>query len=186
MTEYRTGFWTEGPAPANVTFGANTIVTDRLAFKRFRSALPLGLKIGAHCTMDGVHFDVGEHGSIEVGDYCYFTSVVLLSELKVQIGSYVLIGWNTTISDSDFHLISPAERVADAIALSPLGKGMPRPVILKRPVIIEDNALIGPGCTISKACVLAREQSSNREAWLRAISLPLGKSWEAQRKSSAR
>jgi acetyltransferase-like isoleucine patch superfamily enzyme len=72
---------------------------------------------------DGVHFDLGEQGRILIGDYCYFTNVVLLCELEVRIGSYVVIGWNTTISDTDFHPLAPAERIADAIACSPLGRG---------------------------------------------------------------
>ena len=52
------------------------------------------LVIGANCTMDGVHFAIGEGGRIAVGDFCYFTNAVLLCELELQIGNYVVIGWN--------------------------------------------------------------------------------------------
>ena len=64
--------------------------------------------------MDGVHFDLGKTGRVQIGDFCYFTNAVLLCELELHIGNYVVIGWNTTITDTDFHPISPAERVADA------------------------------------------------------------------------
>ena len=144
------GRWTEGAAPQNVRLGAGTLVTDSLAFKRFHSRVPLALTIGAHCTMDGVHFDVGEAGQVEIGDYCYFTNAVLLCELQLRIGSYVVIGWNATIADTDFHPIAPAERIADAISQSPLGKGRPRPPIARSPVIIEDDVWIGPNATILK------------------------------------
>lgn len=100
--------------------------------------------------MDGVHFDLGEKGRMTIGDYCYFTNAVLLCELEVRIGNYVMIGWNATIADTDFHPIVPAQRIADAIACSPLGKGKPRPEVLKRPIIIEDDVWIGPNATILK------------------------------------
>src|SRR5437868_5044074 len=93
-TPLQPGRWKEGPTPANATFGVNTIVSGELAFKRFHGNEPDALIIGAHCTMDGVHFDVGERGRMTVGDYCYFTNAVLLCELEVRVGSYVVIGWN--------------------------------------------------------------------------------------------
>jgi len=144
------GTWREGTPPPNVTLGSNTLITGDLAFKRFHSSQPGALVIGAHCTMDGVHFDLGPGGRVSVGDYCYFTNVVLLCELEVCIGNYVVIGWNATIADTDFHPLAPAERIADAVACSPLGKGRPRPAVLKRPVIIEDDVWIGPNATLLK------------------------------------
>ena len=144
------GRWTQGPLPPNVRLGANTLITGELAFKRFHSREDGALVIGAQGTMDGVHFDLGEKGRMIVGDYCYFTNAVLLCELEVRIGNYVVIGWNATIADTDFHPIAPAERIADAIACSPLGKGRRRPEVLKRPVIIEDDVWIGPNATILK------------------------------------
>src|SRR4051812_18540348 len=131
------GIWTHGAPPENVRLGQGTLVSGDLAFKRFHSCAPEALIIGAHCTMDGVHFDLGKEGRLSVGDYCYFTNSVLLCELEVRIGNYVVIGWNATLADTDFHPLAPAERIADAIACSPLGKGRQRPEILKRPIVIE-------------------------------------------------
>jgi acetyltransferase-like isoleucine patch superfamily enzyme len=130
--------------------GPNSLINGSLAFKRFHSRRDPGLTIGVCSTMDGVHFAVGEQGYVEIGDYCYFTSAVILCELEVRIGNYVVIGWNASITDTDFHPIGPAERIADAIACSPLGKGRPRPEIVRRPVIIEDDVWIGPNATILK------------------------------------
>jgi acetyltransferase-like isoleucine patch superfamily enzyme len=144
------GRWYNGELPSNVRADLNTMITGDYAFKRFRSRRDVGLNIGAHCTMDGVHFAIGEQGRVDIGNYCYFTNAVLLCELELFIGSYVMIGWNTTIADTDFHPIAPAERISDAIACSPLGKGQPRPEILCRPVIIEDEVWIGPNATILK------------------------------------
>jgi acetyltransferase-like isoleucine patch superfamily enzyme len=126
------------------------LVTGDLSFKRFHSGAPDALVIGANCTMDGVHFALGQQGRVQIGDYCYFTNAVLLCELEMRIGNYVVVGWNATIADTDFHPLDPAERIADAIACSPLGQGRPRPEILKRAVIIEDDVWIGPNATILK------------------------------------
>lgn len=155
-TELRTttpsvpGRWTNGELPKNVRLGQNSLITSNYAFKRFRSRLDLALILGENCTMDGVHFAIGEEGRVEIGDYCYFTNAVLLCELGLRIGSYVVIGWNTTIADTDFHPADPAERIADAIACSPLGGGRPRPEIARLPVVIEDDVWIGPNATILK------------------------------------
>lgn len=144
------GAWSNGTPPANVKLGGGTLLTGELAFKRFHSVEPDALIIGNGCTMDDVHFDLGKNGRLSIGDYCYFTYAVLLCELEIHIGNYVVIGWNTTIGDTDFHPIAPAERIADAIACSPLGKGRQRPLVLKRPVVIEDDVWIGPNSTILK------------------------------------
>jgi len=146
----RPGSWTHGVLPENAGVGENTIISGDLAFKRFNSTMRPGLIIGADSTMHGVHFAVGPEGRIIIGDYCYFTDVVLLCELELCIGNYVVIGWNTTIADTDFHPIAPAERIADAIACSPLGKNLPRPAIARERVIIEDDVWIGPNVTILK------------------------------------
>src|SRR5438128_11993614 len=142
--------WTHGLLPANVRVGAGTLITADYAFKRFRTREPEALLIGAHCTMDGVHFAVGQKGRVVIGDYCYFTNAVLLCELELRFGKYVVIGWNATIADTDFHPLAPAERIADALACSPLGQGRKRPAVVRCPVIIEDDVWIGPNATILK------------------------------------
>jgi acetyltransferase-like isoleucine patch superfamily enzyme len=148
------GCWLDGDLPANVRIGPNSLITSANAFKRFRSRRQPGLVIGSNCTMDGVHFALGEEGRATIGDYCYFTNAVLLCELELRIGNYVVIGWNATIADADFHPVAPAERIADAIACSPLGKGRPRPRIIREPVVLEDDVWIGPNATILKGVTI--------------------------------
>jgi acetyltransferase-like isoleucine patch superfamily enzyme len=142
--------WSHGVLPANVQAGPGTLLSGEVAFRRFLSKRSPALVLGHHCTMDGVQFAVGEDGVVQVGDYCYFTNAILLCELSLHIGSYVVIGWNTTITDTDFHPLAPALRIADAIACSPIRGGRPRPAIAKLGVIIEDDVSIGPNATILK------------------------------------
>jgi acetyltransferase-like isoleucine patch superfamily enzyme len=149
-TTLQPGRWLDGSLPGNVTVGANTIIRGDLAFKRFHSTEDPALVIGQHCTLEGVHFALGRTAHAQIGDYCCFSNAVLLCELELRIGNYVIIGWNATIADTDFHPISPAQRIADAVACSPLGKGRQRPAIAAQPVIIEDDVWIGPSATILK------------------------------------
>ena len=144
------GRWLDGPLPANVRVGPNSIIAGDYAFKRFRACADAALTVGAHCTLDGVHLAVGERGRVDIGDYCYFTNAVLLCELEIRVGNYVVIGWNATVADTDFHPLGPAERIADAVACSPLGQGRTRPAVARRPVVIEDDVWVGPNATILK------------------------------------
>ena len=146
--------------PPNVRIGENSVVTGERLWRRFFSTRDPGVSIGDHCTILGAQFAVGVSGSILVGDYCYMTNPVLLCESEVRVGSYVVIGWNATITDADFHPLSPAERIKDAVALSPLGSITDRPPFGTRPVIIDDDVYIGPLATILKGVHI------HRGAWI--------------------
>ena len=141
--------------PANVRLGKDSIITgDHLtrdrAFRLFRSRLDAGLVIGAGCTMDGVIFNAGPEARIEIGDHCYFHEATLISDLAIRIGCRVVIGWHATVIDADFHPMDAAARMADAVACSPLGRGVARRPFERRPVVIEDDVWIGPNATILK------------------------------------
>jgi acetyltransferase-like isoleucine patch superfamily enzyme len=143
------------PLPPNVRLGPNSVITGHYLpgdhpFKKFTSRLDPAIIIGAYCTMDGVYFNMGEAARIEIGDYCHFQEAFLICDLELRIGNYVIIGWHATIVDADFHPTAPGERLADAIACSPLGQGAPRRPFARRPVIIEDDVWIGPNATILK------------------------------------
>jgi acetyltransferase-like isoleucine patch superfamily enzyme len=103
---------------------------------------------------DGVHFSIGPNARVIVGDYCYFTNALLLCEQEIQIADYVVLGWNVTIADSDFHPIAPAERLMDARACSPVNAGRSRPSVQCSPVIIENDVWIGPNATILKGVTI--------------------------------
>src|SRR5262249_60887323 len=99
------GRWEDGQLPANVRVGPNSVLTGSLAFKRFRSKRDVALAIGAHCTMAGAHFALGEKGRVEIGDYCYFTYAGLLCEMELRVGNYVVIGWDAALAGTDFRPI---------------------------------------------------------------------------------
>jgi acetyltransferase-like isoleucine patch superfamily enzyme len=147
--------WTGGTLPANVRLGRGTLITgdrwtDDQVFRKFRSRLDPALVIGAGCRMDGVMFNLGEQGRVEIGDHCRFEEAFLICEQEIRIGSRVTMGWRATIVDSDFHPLGPEQRLLDVIACSPLHGGLARPAIPCRPVVIGDDVWIGPNVTVLK------------------------------------
>jgi acetyltransferase-like isoleucine patch superfamily enzyme len=142
--------WSGGELPATVRCGAGSVVTGEKVFRRFFSELEPAIEIGEQCYLDGVQFALGRRARLTIGDYVFGTNTVLLVEQEVRIGSYVFIGFNVAIADTDFHPLDPAQRMLDAIACSPAGQGRARPAIPTAPVIIEDDVWIGPNCTILK------------------------------------
>jgi len=146
--------WDSGPLPTNVRLGFNSRITGSAAFSRFLSQRDDALILGTHCCALDTGFAIGTHGKVRIGNYCYLDACTLLAEHEIQIGNYVMIGWGTTISDTDFHPLEPAERICDAIALSPLSKDRARPKIAAYSVTIRDAVFIGPACTILKGVMI--------------------------------
>ena len=142
--------WLDGTAPANAHFATGTRLTGDQAFRRFYGEHQRALVIGTNCLMDGVQFAVGTEGRIVIGDNCYFTNAVLLAEHELRFGDRVVIGWNATIADTDFHPLPPDLRWADAEACSPDADGMLRPRIDCRPVVVDDDVWIGPNAVLLK------------------------------------
>jgi len=150
------GRWVDGALPPGVKVGEGSLIEGALAFKRFYSTAPDALVIGEFCTFQRVQFAAGVDARIEIGHHCYLNSTVLMAELLIQIGNYVVIGWNTSIADTDFHPIDPMLRIEDAIACSPLGAQRPRPPVGKAAVHIGDDVYIGPSATILKGVRIGR------------------------------
>ncbi|HTL60860.1 MAG TPA: acyltransferase [Nitrospira sp.] len=153
--EHQSLCWTPDQLPPNVRMGANSVITGNYLpgdhpFKRFRSRRQPAIVIGEGCMLNGLYFNMGEEARIEIGNYCHISEAFLLSELQIQIGNYVMVGWHTTLTDADFHPVSPDDRILDAIACSPLAHGQPRTGFARKPVIIEDDVWIGPNVTILK------------------------------------
>lgn len=144
------GRYLDGALPANVRLGANTILRGKAVFHRFFARRDDALLIGHHCEIDSAVFALGVDGQLVIGHHCQLICPILLCESTMTIGNYVLIGWNATIADADFHPIAPAERAADARAISALPDGQPRLPFATAPVVIGDAAWIGPMAVILK------------------------------------
>jgi acetyltransferase-like isoleucine patch superfamily enzyme len=146
-----TGRWDYRELPANVRLGRDCWLERKFSFDRFRSLREPGLVIG-----DRVHiytwttFNVEPTGFVEVGDESVLVGAVFMCRERISVGRRVVISYNVTLADSDFHPLDPQARIQDAIANSPFGDRTQRPRIESRSVRIGDDAWIGIGAMVLK------------------------------------
>ena len=142
--------WFAGSIPLNIEAGEGTVIDSSFCFKNFFSTLPAGLRAGHHVTLWRTAISTEENGFIEIGDYSYIANAALVCCGHISIGKRVMIAGGVTIADVDFHPLDPALRMADTIALSPVGNSKNRLPVSAKPVIIEDDVWIGFNATILK------------------------------------
>ncbi len=144
------GDWFPGRIPENIVVGENTVIDSSFCFKHYFARREIGLRLGSNTTIWRASLAAEEDAIIEIGDYCYVANASLVCSERISIGSYVMIAGGVTIADSDFHPLEPAARLADTVALSPIGDRKHRPAIKPAPVVIEDDVWIGYNATILK------------------------------------
>lgn len=148
------GDWFAGRIPINIVAGEETVIDSSFCFKHFYSKQDVGLRVGRGTTIWRASLAADDDAVIEIGDYCYIANASLVCSERIQIGSRVMIAGGVTIADSDFHPLAPAARLADTVALSPIGDRARRPRIDTRPVRIGDDVWIGYNATILKGVTI--------------------------------
>ena len=152
-----TGGWDHAALPKNIRVGADCFLERRESFKRFRSTREPGLTLGDRVQVyTWTEFNIEPAGALEVGDDSVLVGAVFMCAESVRIGKRVLVSYNVTIADSDFHPRDPEQRQLDAIANAPGGDKSRRPSVVARPVVIEDDAWIGIGAIILKGVRIGR------------------------------
>jgi acetyltransferase-like isoleucine patch superfamily enzyme len=145
------GEWDYGTLPANVELGAGCWVERPESFERFRSRRTPGVRLGRGVRVYGwTAFNVEPTGCVEVGDRSVLVGAIFMCQERVVLGRDVVVSYQVTIADSDFHPRDPVERRRDAVAAAPAAGGVERPVVEARPVAIGDGAWIGIGAIILK------------------------------------
>ncbi|MEW6161449.1 MAG: acyltransferase, partial [Verrucomicrobiota bacterium] len=121
------------------------------SFKRFRSRRNPGLVFGDRVrAYTWTEFNIEEEGCVEIGDDTVLVGAVFMCAAQIRIGRRVVISYNVTIADSDFHPRDAELRKLDAISNAPGGDRSHRPRFIARPVFIEDDARIGIGAIVLK------------------------------------
>jgi acetyltransferase-like isoleucine patch superfamily enzyme len=95
-------------------------------------------------------FTVEPTGVVEIGNDSILVGPIFMCAERITIGQRVVISYNATIADSDFHPFDPEQRIQDAIANSPYGDRSKRPPYVSRLVVIEDDVWIGIGAIVLK------------------------------------
>jgi len=150
-----TGTWDYRTLPPNVRVGEGCLLERKDSFASFRSTRDPGLVLGDRVRVyTWATFNVEPTGLVEVGDDSLLVGPVFMCADHVRIGKRVIISYNVTISDSDFHPLDPDERMRDAMANAPFGDRSKRPALVASPVVIEDDAWIGIGAIILKGVTI--------------------------------
>jgi acetyltransferase-like isoleucine patch superfamily enzyme len=152
-----TGTWDYRTLPANVVLGAGCFLERKASFDRFRSTrsprLVLGdrVKVYTCCA-----FSVEPTGRVVVGADGTLAGAVFMCAGDITLGERVIVSYNVTIADSDFHPRDPDLRLRDAVANAPEGDRGRRPPLVSRPVVIEDDVWVGIGAIILKGVTVGR------------------------------
>jgi acetyltransferase-like isoleucine patch superfamily enzyme len=144
------GDWFGGRVPVNIAVGRDCVTDSSYTFKQFFAQEPRALTLGDDVTLWRTALSLEEAAQLSIGSHCYLANVSIACARRIRIGSYVMVAGGTTIVDSDFHPLDPAARLADAIALSPIGNRAERPAVEADPVDIGDDVWIGPNSTVLK------------------------------------
>lgn len=153
IAEYKTitGAWDCALLPANIRLGDGCYLERFESFKRFRSLRDPGLTFGNGVRVyTWTEFNIEPTGQVEVGDETILVGAVFMCAERISIGRRVIVSYNVTIADSDFHPRDPELRKQDAIANAPEGDRRQRPAVITRPVVIEDDVWIGIGAILLK------------------------------------
>ena len=140
----------EQSLPPNVHVGPDSVLIGPQLFRRFFSVREPAVSVGAHCYLEDLQLALGKQAQVSFGDHVFAAGLMLLSEHEIRIGSRVVFSFHVVIADTDFHPLDPAQRILDAIAISPVPGGQKRPTAGTAPVHIEDDVWIGPNVTILK------------------------------------
>jgi acetyltransferase-like isoleucine patch superfamily enzyme len=85
-----------------------------------------------------------ENARLEIGDCFGMTGGSICAAEAVKIGSHVIIGANTTITDTDFHPLEFNQRIQNSLAG------------VSKAITIEDEVFIGMHCLILKGVTIGR------------------------------
>jgi acetyltransferase-like isoleucine patch superfamily enzyme len=155
--EETTGAWDHSELPANVVVGRECYLERKDSFGRFRSTREPGLEIGARTRVYmWTTFNVEPSGAIEIGEDSVLVGPAFMCAERIEIGSRVVLSYQVTIADSDFHPHDPEARRADAMANAPGGDPGARPALETAPVVIEDDAHVGIGAIVLKGVRVGR------------------------------
>jgi len=152
-----TGRWDYSSLPPNVVLGGDCWLERRDSFSRFRSSQAPGLVIGDRVRVyTWTTFNVEPSGVVTIGSDSVLVGAVFMCADRITVGGRVVISYNVTIADSDFHPLDPELRRLDAVANSPQGDRSQRPPLVTRPVVVEDDVWIGIGAIILKGVRVGR------------------------------
>jgi|SRR3954447_18877730 acetyltransferase-like isoleucine patch superfamily enzyme len=148
--------WDDSPLPPNVRVGEGARLERRMeTFQRFYSRRDPGLVLGPRVAVyTWTSFGIWDDGVVEVGADSIVVGATFMCYERISVGQRVVISYDVSIADSDFHPRDAAQRHVDTIAISPEGDRSLRPPVDTAPVTIGDDAWIGIGAIVLKGVTI--------------------------------
>ena len=129
-----TGGWDYGSLAPRIAIGRDCYIEGKHLFDRCRGVTTPCIRLGDRVrAYTWTTFNLEPDAVVEVGDDSVLVGAVFMCAERITIGRGVVISYNVTLADSDFHPIDSAERRRDAIATAPGGDRASRPALVSRP-----------------------------------------------------
>lgn len=103
-----------------------------------------------------------ENAAIAIGDGCGFSGVSIAAASSVVIGNRVMVGANSSISDTDWHPLDPSRRAAG-------DHGVMSPVTIEDGVWLRANVVVIKGVTIGRGTTVAANSVASKSLPERVI-----------------
>jgi acetyltransferase-like isoleucine patch superfamily enzyme len=153
--------WYEGTVPDNVVYDESVHLASSYIFYLYRSEAPVGVRIGRGTAVYmGSLFDVGQRGSITLGEYVLVNGARFTCDSEITVGDHCLISWNVVFMDTYRMPSDPEGRrreVEHAVLRSPRrlgGDAEARPIHIGNNVWIGFDSCVLPGVTIGEGSIV--------------------------------
>ena len=97
--------------------------------------------------IDKIYIQISKNARLKIGDFTGISNTAITCQRDISIGSYVMIGADCKIYDTDFHPMNVQDRV---------GQYRDDTKTVSKPIVIEDGAFIGGGSYILKGSFIGK------------------------------
>jgi acetyltransferase-like isoleucine patch superfamily enzyme len=155
------GDWHPGTVPQNVLLDGTAYLESTYSLLLYRSEETVGLRLGRAASVYlGTMFDLGQRGSVLIGDYALVLGAWIMCDSSVEIGDYALISWNVVLMDSYRLPLDPAKRRRELRRLPYRSSRRIGAQVPARPIRVGANVWIGfdscvlPGVSIGEGSIV--------------------------------
>jgi acetyltransferase-like isoleucine patch superfamily enzyme len=140
--------WFPAAIPDNVEIGEGSWLYSAYAFRHYSS--DRGVRIGRHSGVyHGSFFELGPHGSVDIGDYCALVGAIIATNGRVTVGDYAFVAHEVVIADRAV-AVPPddsSDEAADEVTIGPTAWIGARAVLLGG-ARLGEGAIVGAGTVV--------------------------------------
>lgn len=159
--------WYDGRVPDCVDLDESAYLESSFSFSACRSQRQPAIRIarGVHIYSSTI-FDLGEQGSVSIGECSMLNGVRLVCEERIEIGSFATISWGVMFMDSYRLPFDPEQRrelLRQASHPPRFAHTHARPICLQDNVWIGFDVCVLPGVTIGEGSIVGARSVVNAD-----------------------